>query len=65
LQLQRIARLLPVSGRFAVHEVDGVNPLVSGRSDAASEQVQEYIAMASEDRTELLGIPLARQLTRV
>ena len=50
LQLQPVARLLPVCGGFAVHQLDGVSALIRGKPDALSEQVEEYIAMASEDR---------------
>ena len=38
-QLKRVARLLAVCGKFAVHQVRGVNPLISGRSNAAPEQI--------------------------
>ena len=60
LQLQSVARLLPVCGGFAVHQVDGVSALVRGKPDPASKQVQEYIAMASEYRSEFRGILLIR-----
>src|SRR3977135_156265 len=51
---------LPVCGGFAVHQVNSVTALVTGKPDAASKQVQEYIAMASEYRSEFLGIALIR-----
>ena len=60
LQLQRVACLLPVCGRFTVHQVCGVCALVRGRPDATPEQVQEYIAMACEDRSEYFGVVLVR-----
>jgi hypothetical protein len=60
LELQRVARLLPVGGRFAVHQVYGVSALVRGKPDAASEQVQKYVAMVSEERTKFFGILFVR-----
>jgi hypothetical protein len=52
-----------VCAKFAVHEVGCVSALVRRRPDAMPEQVEEYVAMASEDRTEYFGIPLIRSET--
>ena len=47
-------------GGFAVHQVKDISALVCGKPDATSKQVQEYIAMVREYRTEFLSIALIR-----
>src|SRR5271157_2692818 len=52
LELECVPRLLPVCGGFNVHQVDGVLALIGGQADAAPEQEQEHISMASERGSE-------------
>jgi hypothetical protein len=58
LELQFVSRLLPVRGELAVHQVDGICSLIRRQADAASEEEQEHISMASEDRSEYVSLLL-------
>ena len=51
---------VPMCCKLAVHEVDAVGALVGGEPDAAPKQVQEHVAMASEHRSEHVGLPFVR-----
>ena len=58
LELQFVPRILPVRGELAVHHVDGVCTLIGRQTDAAPEEEQEHISMASEHRSEYVSLLL-------
>jgi hypothetical protein len=58
LELQFVPRILPVRGELAVHHVDGVCTLIGRQTDAAPEEEQKHISMASEHRSEYVSLLL-------